>query len=184
MAEEKAVDPLKGMLISGAVEAVLGFFDTTAEDVAKMDNDTKLRIAADMLGLDYAELSEKKRQYDGELKNRKFEFLKTYGLQEADLALRKDEVLKKYGLAAKELGLKQAVALQEMGARKVRQGEIAKFSGAFKRPTGRPVSPVKPGIAGPAPVGTTALRGAQEGAGIVPSQNTGNMSPMQHAGIV
>jgi hypothetical protein len=183
--------PITGLLIAGGVKTVLGWFDTTEEDMNTMDNETQLKMAADLLGLNYAELRQKKEEFDQSMANRKDEFFQEMGLKKEDFALRKEETIRRLGLeerlGAHKIRAEATEGMEKLAEKKEKRVKLERFGAALqktaKKPIGRPISPVKPGMAAPAPsVGATALRGAQQSTGMTSS--TQKMSPLQHAGIV
>jgi len=103
-------------LVTGGINLVMGILGGWGEaELAEMDNDTKLKIAADQLGLNYEQLKQSQSQFTQSLSARAREFGATLGLQKSQLALQREEMKRKYGLSEKQFGLQEKQVKADIG---------------------------------------------------------------------
>jgi len=136
------------------------------EELAKMDRDTKLKIAADQLGFDYAQLSQQDKQFQSTIQERADQFMGQLGLDRQTLAQRRKEAMQKYELGKEGLQLQREAQatekafgtsdrLRSLSQERKEETRKAGIRGAFstKATGGRPIAAVKP----TANMGTDAL---------------------------
>lgn len=178
------------ILAGGGIDVVLGLLSGMGSaEIARLDREAQLKMAADTLGLNYKQLSESSRQFNDGLKVRVDQFAKQLGLDKATLRqriaeaaeqskLKREEMAQTESQFTRTLGQRQTEAATEkafglsdryakMGEQRATTARKAAIASQFvgtKPPVGAPTMAVKPTAAAPSPtldMGAQALTGQQ-----------------------
>ena len=136
---------LKASLVGGAVDGILSFIGGWGEEeIAKADRKSKEKIAADLLGFNYAELEQQRRQFDKELRLKANQFAQEMGFNLKELRERARQFNSQLGLETDKAETQKSFGLSDRYAQMAQQSEQKKrragIRNAFagKRPAGRP----------------------------------------------